>query len=53
MSSGQPPINCIFTHPNEFHNYQSRLSITICSWERTNSTTDGDGEALSTYYEIH
>ncbi|MCF3944156.1 hypothetical protein [Oceanobacillus alkalisoli] len=28
-------------------------SITICSWERTNSTTYGDGEALNTYYEIH
>ncbi|WP_255783380.1 hypothetical protein [Oceanobacillus alkalisoli] len=24
------------------------FSITICSWERTNSTTYGDGEALNT-----
>ncbi|WP_255770907.1 hypothetical protein [Oceanobacillus alkalisoli] len=27
------------------------FAITVCSWERTNSTTYGD--ALNTYYEIH
>ncbi|WP_255770789.1 hypothetical protein [Oceanobacillus alkalisoli] len=29
------------------------FSITICSRERINPTTYGDGEALNTYYEIH
>ncbi|WP_255771100.1 hypothetical protein [Oceanobacillus alkalisoli] len=29
------------------------FSIAIYSWERTNSTTYGDGEVLNTYYEIH
>ncbi|MCG5102448.1 hypothetical protein [Oceanobacillus alkalisoli] len=29
------------------------FSITICSWERTNSTAYGDGDTLNRYYEIH